>query len=68
MANSNLSAARKAKNDEFYTQYVDIEKEMNAYLEYNEDAFRGGYYCYPATTQSGAISPNTSSKTLNASA
>lgn len=40
MANENLGAARKAKNDEFYTQFHDIEKEMNAYLEYNSDAFR----------------------------
>ena len=40
MANENLGAARSAKNDEFYTQYHDIEKEMNAYLEYNEDVFR----------------------------
>ena len=42
MANNyNLGAAKKAKNDEFYTQYEDIEREMNAYLEYNEDVFRG---------------------------
>ena len=41
MANSNLSNAKNAKNDEFYTQYHDIEKEVNAYLEYNPDVFRG---------------------------
>lgn len=40
MANSNLTSAKKAKNDEFYTQYHDIEKEINAYLEYNPDVFR----------------------------
>lgn len=40
MANENLGKAKKAKNDEFYTQYADIEKEMNAYLEYNPDVFR----------------------------
>ena len=40
MANENLSSAKRAKNDEFYTQYHDIEKEINAYLEYNPDAFR----------------------------
>lgn len=40
MANENLGAAKKAKFDEFYTQYHDIEKEMNAYLDYNEDVFR----------------------------
>ena len=38
--NSNLGAAKTAKNDEFYTQYEDIEREMNAYLEYDEDVFR----------------------------
>ncbi|MCK9410722.1 MAG: adenine-specific methyltransferase EcoRI family protein [Prolixibacteraceae bacterium] len=40
MANSNLSNAKNAKNDEFYTQYHDIEKEINAYLEFNPDVFR----------------------------
>lgn len=38
--NSNLSAARAAKNDEFYTQWADIEKEMNAYIEFDADVFR----------------------------
>ena len=41
MANRNLQNAKAAKNDEFYTQYADIEKEMNAYLDYNPDVFRG---------------------------
>ncbi|MDR2735083.1 MAG: adenine-specific methyltransferase EcoRI family protein [Spirochaetota bacterium] len=41
MANSNLSQAKNAKNDEFYTQWADIEKEVNAYLECNPDVFRG---------------------------
>jgi len=40
VANENLGAARKAKNDEFYTQWADIEREMNAYLEYDPDIFR----------------------------
>ncbi len=40
MPNENLTAAKKAKNDEFYTQYHDIEKEINAYLDYNPDVFR----------------------------
>jgi hypothetical protein len=40
MANANLGDARKAKNDEFYTQFHDIEKEMNAYLEYNPEVFK----------------------------
>ena len=38
---SDLGKARVSKNDEFYTQYVDIQKEVNAYLEYNPDVFRG---------------------------
>lgn len=38
--NTNLGAAKAAKNDEFYTQYADIQKEVNAYLEYNTDTFR----------------------------
>ncbi len=41
MANESLSAAKAAKNDEFYTQYYDIEREINAYLEYDPDVFRG---------------------------
>jgi hypothetical protein len=40
MANEFLGEAKSAKNDEFYTQYPDIEKEMNAYLEFNPDVFR----------------------------
>ena len=39
--NSSLGAAKDAKNDEFYTQYSDIEAEMNAYVEFNPDVFRG---------------------------
>lgn len=39
--NESLGAAKKAKNDEFYTQYSDIEAEMNAYVEYNPDVFQG---------------------------
>ena len=39
--NTNLGAAQPAKNDEFYTQYADIQKEVNAYIEYNPDVFRG---------------------------
>lgn len=41
MANERLGAAKAAKNDEFYTQYQDIQKEINAYIEYNPDVFRG---------------------------
>ena len=41
MANSNLTKAKNAKNDEFYTQYHDIEKEITAYLEFNPNVFHG---------------------------
>ena len=34
MANANLTNAKKAKNDEFYTQLTDIEKEMRHYKEF----------------------------------
>jgi len=40
MANRNLTNAKKVKNDEFYTQYNDIQKEIEAYLEYNPNVFR----------------------------
>lgn len=38
--NKALGNAKSAKNDEFYTQYSDIEAEMNAYVEFNKDVFR----------------------------
>ena len=41
MGNAKLSEAKNAKNDEFYTQYEDIQREVNAYLEYDPDVFRG---------------------------
>ena len=41
MVNSNLANARNAKMDEFYTQWENIEKEVQAYLEFNPDVFRG---------------------------
>lgn len=47
MANESLSAAKAAKNDEFYTQYYDIEREINAYLEYDPDVFRGKVVLLP---------------------
>lgn len=46
MPNANLTSAKKAKNDEFYTQYSDIQKEIEAYLDYDPDTFRGKVvYC-----------------------
>ena len=40
MAHNLLRNAKKSKNDEFYTQYVDIEKEVNEYYEYNKNVFK----------------------------
>lgn len=40
MANASLGKAKTVKNDEYYTQYNDIQQEMNAYVEYNPDVFR----------------------------
>ena len=40
MGNENLRNAKVAKNDEFYTQYPDIQKEINAYLEYDPNVFK----------------------------
>lgn len=47
MANSsNFNKAKVAKNDEFYTQYDDIQKEIEAYFEYNPETFFGKVvYC-----------------------
>ena len=41
MANKNLSTAKKAKQDEFYTQMNDIQAEINAYLDFDENTFCG---------------------------
>ncbi|MBD1154613.1 adenine-specific methyltransferase EcoRI family protein [Pelagibacterales bacterium SAG-MED21] len=41
MPTQNLTNAKKAKNDEFYTQYHYIEKEVATYIEYNPNIFRG---------------------------
>lgn len=35
-----LTTAKAQNKNEFYTQYEDIEKEVNAYIEYNPDVFR----------------------------
>ncbi|WP_225365904.1 adenine-specific methyltransferase EcoRI family protein [Lacticaseibacillus paracasei] len=46
-----LSRAKNVKNDEFYTQWSDIEKEVNAYIEYDKDVFRGLDCIIKVTTQ-----------------
>lgn len=40
MANDALLNAKKQKNDEFYTLYEYIQKEVNAYLDYDPDTFK----------------------------
>ena len=41
--NGNLHSAKNAKNDEFYTQYADIEKEIG---QYDPEHFKGqAVYC-----------------------
>ena len=45
--NTNLAAAKAARKDEFYTQWADVEREMNAYLEYDADVFRGKVVLLP---------------------
>lgn len=39
-SNADLIKANRAKNDEFYTQYNDIQAEINAYIEYNPNVFK----------------------------
>lgn len=46
MANKNLTNAKRGKNDEFYTQFSDIQKEVESYLEYDPNTFKGKVvYC-----------------------
>src|SRR3954470_18236844 len=44
--NRGLAVAKASKQDEFYTQYVDIQKEVEAYLEFDPNTFKGKIvYC-----------------------
>lgn len=45
--NDTLRRADKNQNDEFYTQYDDIQREINAYLEYNPDTFKNKVVLLP---------------------
>ena len=40
MPNDALLNAKKQQNDEFYTQYDDIQREINAYIEYDPGTFK----------------------------
>ena len=35
-----MMKAKASKNDEFYTLFSDIQKEVNAYIEYNPNVFK----------------------------
>lgn len=48
MANQNLTEAKRAKKDEFYTRWEEIEKEVNAYLEYDKNVFKDKTILLPA--------------------
>lgn len=39
--NKNLNSAAQGKNDEFYTQFDDIQRELNCYYTYDNDFLRG---------------------------
>lgn len=41
MASEKLANAKIGRNDEFYTQYEDIQKEINSYIEFDPIVFRG---------------------------
>lgn len=41
MASEKLANAKIGRNDEFYTRYEDIQDQMNSYIEFNPDIFRG---------------------------
>lgn len=49
--NLNLNKANKEKNDEFYTFYSDVEKEIENYVNYNPDLFRDKIILLPCETQ-----------------
>ena len=40
MKQKKLVLAKNAKNDEFYTQFIDIQNEINAYIEYDPNVFK----------------------------
>lgn len=47
MGKASLDTAKSNKFDEFYTQFTDIEREINAYLEFNSDVFKGKVLLLP---------------------
>ena len=47
MSNESLVQAKKAKNDEFYTRYEDVEAELMAYYNHDNNIFRNKIILYP---------------------
>ena len=43
----NLRQAKKAKNDEFFTQYDDVKGEIDAYFSLNRDVFKNKIVLLP---------------------
>ena len=48
MPKKELTKAKITKNDEFYTQYSEIQREINAYVEYNPEVFKDKTILLPA--------------------
>lgn len=48
MGNENFGHSRRTKNDEFYTMYHDVSKEMIAYWNFDNDVFRDKVVLCPA--------------------
>lgn len=40
MPTKKLTKSKNEKNDEFYTQFSEIQREINAYIEYNPNVFK----------------------------
>lgn len=40
LSNKNLHTDNKAKNNEFYTQFEDIDKDIDSFFSYNPNTFR----------------------------
>ena len=64
--NKTLSAAKSAKNDEFYTQLVDIQNGINAYLDYDLGTFSGDSVLSPSNDDIGNLTHFSSVAITNA--
>ena len=53
--NAGLTRARIAKNDEFYTLYEDVEQEIEAYYQKNNNVFRNKVIFFPCDDTNSAF-------------